>query len=93
MAGGCRNVVHRSLNDLERTFNSTVQHGHGVAEASGVFKTFEDGAEALEGVVVVQQSLSERFFGEASSQTFGFLDVSERLFVRFGQRGRFFHQG
>ena len=58
-----------------------------------MLEAFKDRAEALEGVVVIQQSLRKRLLGKASTQSFSLLDIGEGFFMRFGEGGCLLNQG
>ena len=85
MAGRRSDMVDGTLNHLKRTFHRTVEHGHGVAQATCVFQPLEHRTKALEGVVVVQQGLSQGLFSQACTQPFCFLNIGESLFMGFGE--------
>ena len=83
---GCRSdMVDGALNHLKRTFHRTVEHRHGVAQATCVFQPLKHRTKALEGVVVVQQGLSQGLFSQACTQSFCFLNVGEGLFMGLGE--------
>ena len=85
-------MIDRSLDDLQGPFDGSVKHGHGIAKASSMFQTFQNGTEALEGVVVVQKSLSKRFFGETGAKSLRLLNIGKRFFMGLCQRSRFVDQ-
>ena len=92
VAGRCSDVINRSLNHLQGSFDRSVKHRDRVPEASSVFEAFQHRAQALEGRVVVKQGLCKRFFGEACAQALCFLNVCEGFFVSLRQGGGFVDQ-
>jgi hypothetical protein len=49
-----------------------------------VFKSLQHGAKALEGVVIVEECLSEWFFGKPGTQALCFLDIGKGFLVSGG---------
>jgi hypothetical protein len=81
MTGCGSDMVNGSLDDLEGALHGAVQHRDRITEATCMLEPFKDRPKPLEGVVVVEQGLSQRFFGETCSKSFSFLDVGQCLFM------------
>ena len=92
VAGCGSDVINRPLDHLQRSLHGSVEHGDRVAQAPSMFQALEHRAETLEGRVVVEEGLSERFFCESGSEPLCFLDVSEGFLVRLSEGGCFVDQ-
>ena len=92
MAGCGSDVINRSLNHLQRSLDGSVKHGDRVAQAPSMFQALEHRAETLEGRVVIEEGLCERFFCESSSEPLCFLDISEGFLVRLSEGSCFVDQ-